>query len=178
MAPEPRRKWLLIGLVLVGLLLAGISVLLIRWYERNTAHARSEFVVEFAESNRAVLYCANGYGLGILSANDHPWWEWTLLAEGEPFVLASALQSELERQGFTVDVAPPSPAEPETSLSNPNSIVLDGKTSQDLHVHAEIASEMPQNNCFPDFGDVITDADPSEYDVAAVVIFRDEGRTR
>jgi hypothetical protein len=50
-----------------------------------------------------------------------------------------------------------------------------GVTSQNLVVEGRIASAItPRNNCFPKFGDVITSAEPSEFDVVAVLKFRDQ----
>ncbi len=153
----------------VIVVVVGLPIGYVLWGERNTAHIETEFVVEFAEENDAVLYCGNGYGLGLLSANEHPWWEWTILGRTDPERLAVDLEAELTREGFDIR---------ERQVGDDETVSIAGRAVSGMTVRAEIASEMPQNNCFPDFGDLITDVDPADYEAVAVVMFRDEGRSR
>jgi hypothetical protein len=47
-----------------------------------------------------------------------------------------------------------------------------------LAVEARIAEALtPRNNCFPNFGDVISPAEPADFDVVAVLKFMDEARS-
>ena len=163
---RPRRivLWLAALIVVVGL-----PVGYVLWTERNTAHDQSEFIVEFAESHDLVVYCGNGAGLGLLSANEHPWWEWTLLDRTDPSELAAELETELSGRGFEIQ---------EALIEGRTTVSIEGRHDSGLTVNAQIAAEMPPTNCFPKYDDVITDVEPSDYETAAVVMFRDESRSR
>ena len=139
----------------------------------------------FADSTGAIAYCANGYGKGI--DNQTPWWEWTLLADGAPGSYAEELAAALETNGFKVTASQGSPVEygENSTLNNPQYLEsigwatswvrLDGSNAAGISVLARVADATTQNSCFPKFGDVVTEADPSEADVVAVISFRDQG---
>lgn len=161
-----RLPWIVTGLAaLVGI---GSCVGWIVWYERNTARAQSEFVARFAETEDATLYCGNGYGLGIVSANDHPWWEWTLVTNRDPGALADAFSAELARQGFEIDIG----------RNQIDSRVMAGRNAAGLTVRVEIGPDAVPDNCNPDFAEVVTDVDPDSFETVVVVLIRDEARGR
>lgn len=149
----------------------------------NTARSAADWIPVFADSTGSIAYCANGYGKGI--DNDVPWWEWTLLADGSPTSYAEKLSAALAANGFEVAVSAGSPSEygEYSTLNNPQHLEsigwatswvrLEGSNAAGISVLARIADSNTPNSCFPKFGDVVTEADPSSADVVAVVNFRD-----
>jgi hypothetical protein len=177
--------WILLSAAVVVAAVVGT----ITWYGRNTARSQSEFVTEFAATQGATVYCGNGAGRDIWGVQDTPWWEWILLSDGTVDDFTSALVSELRSRGFDVSTSPGDPSEYlleadslEAEIANLQAMgyatewtSIRGATSQDLRVEARIARALtPRNNCFPKFDDVITPADPTTFDVVAVVKFRDQ----
>jgi hypothetical protein len=161
----------------------------ITWYGRNTARSQSEFVAEFAVAQGATVYCGNGAGRDIWGVQDTPWWEWILLSEGTVEDFTSEFVSELRSRGFDVTMSPGDPSEYlleaeslEAEVANLQAMGyaaewtnIRGATSQNLRLEGRIAGALtPRNNCFPEFDDVITPADPTSFDVVAVLKFSDE----
>lgn len=177
--------WILLSTAVAVAVVAGA----ITWYGRNTAHSQSKFVTEFSAAQGATVYCGNGAGRDIWGAQDTPWWEWILLSDGTVEDLTSELESELRSRGFDVTTSPGDPSEYlleaeslEAEIVNLQAMgyatewtTIRGATSQDLLLEGRIASALtPRNNCFPEFDDVITPADPTSFDVVAVLKFSDE----
>lgn len=180
--------------ILTGILLSAVFVVAvvagaIAWYGRNTARSQSEFVAEFALAQGATVYCGNGAGRDIWGVQDTPWWEWILLADGTVDDFTSELVSELRSQGFDVSTSSGDPSEYlpeaeslEVEIANLQAMGyaaewtnLRGVNSPSLRLEGRIASALtPRNNCFPEFDDVITPADPASFDVVAVLRFSDE----
>ena len=173
--------------IVIGVLALGAVVLVVGVVtgSRNTARSAADWIPVFADSTGAVAYCTNGSGKGI--DNDIAWWEWTLLADGAPGNYAEELSAALEAKGFDVGVSEGSPVEygENSTLNNPlylesigwatSWVRLEGSNAEGISVLARVADANTQNNCFPKFGDVVTEADPSEADVVAVIRFRDRG---
>ncbi len=173
--------------ILVGALVIGVVVLAIGIVResRNTARSAADWIPAFADTTGAIAYCANGSGKGV--DNRVPWWEWTLLADGSPQRYADELAAALEARGFEVAVHEGSPAEyGQNSTLNDTRYLesigwatswvrLDGSNSAGIGVLARVADANTRNNCFPEFGDIVTEADPTGADVVAVIHFRDQG---
>ena len=152
---------------------------------RQRCTIRSRLDSAFAAESGAITYCGNGYGTGI--DNDVPWWEWTLLADGTPSAFADDLLPALRINGFDVASSPGSPAEygEFSTLNNPDHLAsigwatswirIDGSNTAGISVLARVADATTRNNCFPKAGDVVTDADPADADVIAVIMFRNTG---
>lgn len=179
----------LVRLVLSAVVVVAAGIGAIAWYGRNTARSQSEFVTEFAIRQQATVYCGNGSGRDIWGVQDTPWWEWILLANTTVDQFVSELVDDLDSRGFEVTLGPGDPSEylqrpewVETETANLKArgyatewTTIRGASPQGLNVEGRIASAMtPRTNCFPDFGDIITPAEPSDFDVVAVVKFRDE----
>ena len=177
-----QRRWLVLTIILmVAGLLAVVVWIVVR--STNTAQSAADWVPAFADEQGAITYCGNGYGTGI--DNDVPWWEWTLLADGTPSAFADELSAALRVNGFDVASVPGSPADygEFSSLNNPEYLEsigwattwvrLEGSNAAGVSVLARVADSTTRNNCFPKFGDVVTEADPSDADVVAVIMFRD-----
>jgi hypothetical protein len=177
--------WIVLSAVVVVVIVIGA----IAWYGRNTARSQTEFITEFSATLEATVYCGNGSGRDIWGVQDTPWWEWILLSDGTVEDFSSKLASELNSRGFDVAVTSGDPSEYllqaeslEAEVANLRAkgyatewTNIRGATSQGLVVEGRIASEMtPRNNCFPKFDDVITPAEPSDFDVVAVMKFRDQ----
>ena len=176
--------WILLFAVVVAVVAGAIT-----WYGRNTARSQSEFVTEFSAAQGATVYCGNGAGRDIWGVQDTPWWEWILLTDGTVEDFTSELESELRSRGFDVTTSRGDPSEYlleaeklEVEIANLQAMgyaaewtIIRGTTSQDLRLEGRIASALtPPNNCFPEFDDVITPADPTSFDVVAVLKFSDE----
>jgi len=174
--------WLRIFLALAAIgILGTVAFLALR--DGNRARTAADWVPQFAEASGAVAYCANGYGSGI--DNQTAWWEWTLLADRDPDVFAADLAAGLAEEGFVVASSQGSPAEyGENSSLNKLEYLesrgwatswtrLDGSRSDGVSVIARVADGETLNNCFE--SDVLVpEAEPSEADVVAVVMFRDD----
>lgn len=169
-----------ISVVVIGALVLVVGI--VRG-SRNTTRSAADWIPAFADSTGAIAYCANGYGKGI--DNEVPWWEWTLLADGSPSSYAEELSAALAANGFEVAVSAGSPVEygEYSTLTNPQYLEsigwatswvrLEGSNAAGISVLARVADANTLNNCFPKFGDVVTEADPSKADVVAVIHFRD-----
>lgn len=177
--------WLVLSAVVVVAAGAGA----IAWYGRNTARSQSEFLTEFAAVQDATVYCGNGSGRDIWGVQDTPWWEWILLSNSTEDQFVSELVSELDSRGFDVTLSQGDPSEyleqpewVETETVNLQArgyatewTTIEGATPQGLTIEGRVAGALtPRNNCFPDFGDIITPAEPADFDVTAVLKFRDE----
>ena len=167
----------------IGILAIGAIVLVVGVVTsfRNTARSAADWIPAFADSTGAIGYCANGYGKGI--DNQIPWWEWTLLADGSPGSYAEELSTALQTNGFEVTVSEGSPVEygENSTLNNPQHLEsigwatswvrLEGLNAAGISVLARVADATTLNNCHR--GDVVTEADPSDFEVVAVVLFSD-----
>ncbi|HLF42438.1 MAG TPA: hypothetical protein VJA46_02790 [Acidimicrobiia bacterium] len=180
---------ILLWAVLSALVVVAAGVGAIAWYGRNTARSQSEFLTEFAAGQDATLYCGNGSGRDIWGVQDSPWWEWILLSNSTVDHFASELVAELVSLGFEVTLSPGDPSEylerpesVETEIANLEArgyatewTTIRGATPQGLTIEGRIAGALtPRNNCFPDFGDIITPVEPADFDLVAVLKFRDE----
>lgn len=54
-----------------------------------------------------------------------------------------------------------------------DAVRLDGVNAAGVTGLARVADATTQNNCFPEFGDLVTEADPTGADVVAVIRFKD-----
>jgi hypothetical protein len=173
-------------LLLVPVLLFGACVGWSEWYTRNTAQSLSRFMEEFADAQGAVLYCGNGAGKGLDGANQTPWFEWTLLADGTVDKFAEDLGSWLRMEGFQVvsRQAGPDGRTQEQVDQERRRLAADGWAAEwteisgvsagKLAVTGRVASdELFHNNCYEKFDDVITPADPNQFEIVAVVMFKD-----
>ena len=162
-------------------------------YGRNTARSQSEFVTEFAAAQNATVYCGNGAGRDIWGAQDRPWWEWIVVANSTTEEFASELVAELGSRGFELTLSAGDPSEyllsgewVETETANLEArgyatewTTIRGATPQGLTIEGRIAGALtPRNNCFPKFGDVIIPVEPADFDMVAVLKFRDEAEAR
>ena len=180
--PFPSWARFAIAVVTVGAIVLVVGVVR---NSRNTARSAAEWIPAFADTTGAIAYCANGYGKSV--DNEVPWWEWTLLADGSPGTYAEELAAELGANGFEVAGSEGSPVEygEYSTLNDLNYLEsigwatswvrLEGSNAAGITVLARVADAPTRSNCFPDFADIVTEADPSEADVVAVIHFRDLG---
>jgi hypothetical protein len=171
-----------ISVVVIGAIVLGVGI--VRG-SRNAARSAADWIPAYADSTGSIAYCANGYGKGI--DNEVPWWEWTVLAKGSPSSYAEELSAALAANGFEVAVSAGSPVEygEYSTLNDPQYLEsigwatswvrLEGSNATGISVLARVADANTRNNCFPEGGDVVTEADLSEADVVAVILFRDRG---
>ena len=180
---------ILLWIVLASVLLVAATAGAISWYGRNTARSQSEFVAEFAAGQDAIVYCGNGAGRDIFGVQDTPWWEWIVMSNTTMDQFESELVAELGSQGFEATLRPGDPTEylerhesVEIETANLRAMgfatewtTVRGTNPQGLTVEGRIAGALtPHNSCFPKFGDIITPADPADFNVVAVLKFRDE----